>query len=188
MTAPGPATSGIADLDRTLGGLFWGDNVVWELRRNASVEPFVRRSSLWAGRRRPSRTSRSRPRDGPAPGRRHRRDRCRRGRPARPARGAAVGRARVRLAAPIARSSSSIRSTPWPSAGARRSHAGSSRAAARCCSRSAPSRTGRSAARTRSRRCAARSRRSRSACSSSTTTACASSRPTGARRASRAAC
>jgi transcriptional regulator with XRE-family HTH domain len=42
MTAPGPATSGIADLDRTLGGLFWGDNVVWELRRNASVEPFVR--------------------------------------------------------------------------------------------------------------------------------------------------
>src|SRR4029077_16372919 len=41
MTAPGPATSGIADLDRTLGGLFWGDNVVWELRRNASVEPFV---------------------------------------------------------------------------------------------------------------------------------------------------
>jgi transcriptional regulator with XRE-family HTH domain len=42
MTAPGPATSGIADLDRTLGGLFWGDNVVWELRRNASVEPFAR--------------------------------------------------------------------------------------------------------------------------------------------------
>lgn len=42
MTAPGPATSGIGDLDRTLGGLFWGDNVVWELRRGASVEPFVR--------------------------------------------------------------------------------------------------------------------------------------------------
>ncbi|HET6173554.1 MAG TPA: XRE family transcriptional regulator [Gaiellales bacterium] len=42
MTAPGPATSGIADLDRTLGGLFWGDNVVWEVRRQASVEPFVR--------------------------------------------------------------------------------------------------------------------------------------------------
>jgi transcriptional regulator with XRE-family HTH domain len=42
MTAPGPATSGIADLDRTLGGLFWGDNVVWELRQNASAEPFVR--------------------------------------------------------------------------------------------------------------------------------------------------
>jgi transcriptional regulator with XRE-family HTH domain len=41
MTAPGPATSGIADLDRTLGGLFWGDNVVWEVRRHASVEPFV---------------------------------------------------------------------------------------------------------------------------------------------------
>jgi transcriptional regulator with XRE-family HTH domain len=42
MTAPGPATSGIADLDRTLGGLFWGDNVVWELRQQASAEPFVR--------------------------------------------------------------------------------------------------------------------------------------------------
>jgi transcriptional regulator with XRE-family HTH domain len=41
MTAPGPATSGIVDLDRTLGGLFWGDNVVWEVRRHASVEPFV---------------------------------------------------------------------------------------------------------------------------------------------------
>jgi transcriptional regulator with XRE-family HTH domain len=41
MTAAGPATSGIADLDRTLGGLFWGDNVVWEVRRQASVEPFV---------------------------------------------------------------------------------------------------------------------------------------------------
>jgi transcriptional regulator with XRE-family HTH domain len=41
MTAAGPATSGIADLDRTLGGLFWGDNVVWEVRRQASVDPFV---------------------------------------------------------------------------------------------------------------------------------------------------
>jgi|tagenome__1003787_1003787.scaffolds.fasta_scaffold20915950_3 transcriptional regulator with XRE-family HTH domain len=42
MTDPGPATSGIADLDRTLGGLFWGDNVVWEVRRQGSVDPFVR--------------------------------------------------------------------------------------------------------------------------------------------------
>jgi transcriptional regulator with XRE-family HTH domain len=42
MTAPGPATSGIGDLDRTLGGLFWGDNVVWQVRRQASAEPFVR--------------------------------------------------------------------------------------------------------------------------------------------------
>ena len=42
MTTPGPATSGSDDLDRTLGGLFWGDNVVWEVRRQASVEPFVR--------------------------------------------------------------------------------------------------------------------------------------------------
>ena len=42
MTTPGPATSGIGDLDRTLGGLFWGDNVVWQVRRHASAEPFVR--------------------------------------------------------------------------------------------------------------------------------------------------
>ncbi|HEY3615101.1 MAG TPA: XRE family transcriptional regulator [Gaiellales bacterium] len=42
MTAPGPATSGSEDLDRTLGGLFWGDNVVWQVRRQASVEPFMR--------------------------------------------------------------------------------------------------------------------------------------------------
>ena len=42
MAAPGPATSGIGDLDRTLGGLFWGDNVVWQVRRHASAEPFVR--------------------------------------------------------------------------------------------------------------------------------------------------
>jgi transcriptional regulator with XRE-family HTH domain len=42
MTTPGPATSGIGDLDRTLGGLFWGDNVVWQVRRQASADPFVR--------------------------------------------------------------------------------------------------------------------------------------------------
>ena len=41
MTTPGPATSGIDDLDRTLGGLFWGDNVVWQVRRQASAEPFI---------------------------------------------------------------------------------------------------------------------------------------------------
>ena len=45
-----------------------------------------------------------------------------------------------------ARSSSSIRSTPWRSAGAPRSPAASSCAAARCCSRSGRSPTGRSAA------------------------------------------
>ena len=33
--------SGIPSLDRALGGLYWGDNVVWELENGASVEPFV---------------------------------------------------------------------------------------------------------------------------------------------------
>ena len=72
--------------------------------------------------------------------------------------------------------------------GGRRSHAASSCAAARCCSRSAPSPTGRSAAPTRRRHCGARSSRSRSACSWFTTIACASRRPMDARPESRAAC
>jgi transcriptional regulator with XRE-family HTH domain len=33
--------SGVPTLDRALGGLYWGDNVVWELEEGASVEPFV---------------------------------------------------------------------------------------------------------------------------------------------------
>jgi transcriptional regulator with XRE-family HTH domain len=33
----GPATTGIPDLDRALGGLFWGDNVVWEARNDADT-------------------------------------------------------------------------------------------------------------------------------------------------------
>ena len=35
-----PAT-GVTELDRALGGLYWGDNVVWE-RAGASAEPFFR--------------------------------------------------------------------------------------------------------------------------------------------------
>ena len=146
MTAPGPATSGIADLDRTLGGLFWGDNVVWEVRRHASVEPFVRalvsaggQAEAFAhvsfGRRAPPQTPGSRSSTPPPTARTRGRASC--SRPCAPSPGA-----------PSARSSSSIRSMPWPSAGALRSPAASSCAAARCCSRSAPSRTGRSAART----------------------------------------
>ncbi len=34
------ATSGIAELDAALGGLFWGDNVVWETDDRAALEPF----------------------------------------------------------------------------------------------------------------------------------------------------
>jgi transcriptional regulator with XRE-family HTH domain len=35
------ANTGIPSLDSALGGLFWGDNVVWELEEGASLEPFV---------------------------------------------------------------------------------------------------------------------------------------------------
>jgi hypothetical protein len=34
------ASSGVAVLDELLGGLFWGDNVVWELARPAAGDPF----------------------------------------------------------------------------------------------------------------------------------------------------
>lgn len=36
------ASTGVAELDATLGGLFWGDNVVWELEEGGtSLDPFV---------------------------------------------------------------------------------------------------------------------------------------------------
>ena len=72
-------------------------------------------------------------------------------------------------------------------AGAARPPAGSSRAAARCCSGSARSPTGRSPPPVTHRRCAARSRGSPSACSTSATGGCESRRPRAGRRASRAA-
>ncbi len=34
------ASTGIAELDRVLDGLYWGDNVVWEAKEEASVVPF----------------------------------------------------------------------------------------------------------------------------------------------------
>jgi transcriptional regulator with XRE-family HTH domain len=34
------ASSGVAPLDELLGGLFWGDNVVWEVARPAAGDPF----------------------------------------------------------------------------------------------------------------------------------------------------
>jgi transcriptional regulator with XRE-family HTH domain len=34
------ATTGIAELDAALGGLFWGDNVVWEAEETGVLEPF----------------------------------------------------------------------------------------------------------------------------------------------------
>jgi transcriptional regulator with XRE-family HTH domain len=34
------ASSGIAELDDALGGVYWGDNVVWQLDEGARVEPF----------------------------------------------------------------------------------------------------------------------------------------------------
>ena len=40
---PSPtATTGIAELDAALGGLFWGDNVVWEADEDGLPEPFFR--------------------------------------------------------------------------------------------------------------------------------------------------
>jgi transcriptional regulator with XRE-family HTH domain len=36
------ASTGVAELDHALGGLYWGDNVVWEIEESASVDPFVR--------------------------------------------------------------------------------------------------------------------------------------------------
>jgi transcriptional regulator with XRE-family HTH domain len=36
----GPATTGSVDLDRALGGLYWGDNVVFEVRRGGQALPF----------------------------------------------------------------------------------------------------------------------------------------------------
>jgi len=35
------ASTGVDGLDRTLGGLLWGDNVVWELERRESPAPFA---------------------------------------------------------------------------------------------------------------------------------------------------
>src|SRR5262245_2176799 len=34
------ATSGVPALDQTLGGLFWGDNVVWEVGHGETILPF----------------------------------------------------------------------------------------------------------------------------------------------------
>ena|SRR6476469_8539779 len=36
------ASTGIAELDHTLGGLFWGDNVVFEVADPPAAEPFYR--------------------------------------------------------------------------------------------------------------------------------------------------
>ena len=41
MTDPQMASTGIPQLDAVLGGLFWGDNVVWEVDEAAPLDPFV---------------------------------------------------------------------------------------------------------------------------------------------------
>ena len=38
----GTASTGIAELDRALGGLYWGDNVIWETDERAPADPFFR--------------------------------------------------------------------------------------------------------------------------------------------------
>lgn len=40
MRREATATSGLPELDGALGGLYWGDNVVWETEEGSSVEPF----------------------------------------------------------------------------------------------------------------------------------------------------
>jgi transcriptional regulator with XRE-family HTH domain len=40
MTDDAAASTGVAALDATLDGLYWGDNVVWETEDTAAVEPF----------------------------------------------------------------------------------------------------------------------------------------------------
>jgi transcriptional regulator with XRE-family HTH domain len=41
ITDPHVASTGVPQLDAALGGLFWGDNVVWEVDESAPVAPFV---------------------------------------------------------------------------------------------------------------------------------------------------
>ena len=48
MTDPNTVSTGVPLLDAALGGLFWGDNVVWELDEGGSLEPFV--AALLRGR------------------------------------------------------------------------------------------------------------------------------------------
>lgn len=40
LEGDGTASTGVRELDLALGGLFWGDNVVWELEEGTSAEPF----------------------------------------------------------------------------------------------------------------------------------------------------
>jgi transcriptional regulator with XRE-family HTH domain len=48
VTDPNTVSTGVPPLDAALGGLFWGDNVVWELDEGGSLEPFV--AALLRGR------------------------------------------------------------------------------------------------------------------------------------------
>jgi transcriptional regulator with XRE-family HTH domain len=41
LVASDTASTGVAGLDAVLGGLFWGDNVVWEVEEGGSLDPFV---------------------------------------------------------------------------------------------------------------------------------------------------
>jgi transcriptional regulator with XRE-family HTH domain len=48
VTDPNTVSTGVPPLDAALGGLFWGDNVVWELDDGGSLDPFV--AALLRGR------------------------------------------------------------------------------------------------------------------------------------------
>lgn len=59
------ASTGVAGLDAALGGLFWGDNVVWEVERGGSAAPFF--DALLGARRQFSRVVLVKLQDDPAP-------------------------------------------------------------------------------------------------------------------------
>jgi transcriptional regulator with XRE-family HTH domain len=47
---PASTTSGVDDLDAAIEGLYWGDNVVWEVDAHEDAEPFVAAIAADAGR------------------------------------------------------------------------------------------------------------------------------------------
>jgi hypothetical protein len=166
MTDDAAASTGVAPLDAALDGLFWGDNVVWETEQHAAVAPFFaaiadQRDAYDVAlyvvlERTPEEVAAAYPGFEAIDAR-----------PGRP-----LARAAPLLQAIYERCDRADRSLllfdPLD-AMAERWGTDTARAffvrAARTCSRSARSRTGRSATAPRSRRCAARSPRSRSACS-----------------------
>ena len=47
--ATATASTGFPELDRALGGLYWGDNVVWEAEAEDVLDPFYRTIATRSG-------------------------------------------------------------------------------------------------------------------------------------------